>query len=203
MLELSRKAYLEDVLFGKQNSKERAEITSFIERACAMSGEELTKEVNEHLKMKMFLVGQNITAADIIVALFSATHIKDLMDHEKREVPHAFRWIDHIQHLPGLGEQMTSLGLFVSFPEEEGEMSKGQLKKLEKLKALKAAKEAKAAGPKGGDGAAGKGAKPNKEGAADGGNKGPAEEEKQGEKPKKQKQQQQNKGEKGAKGGKA
>ena len=84
--------------------------------------------------MKMFLVGQNITAADIIVALYTATYIKDLMDHEKREIPHAFRWIDHIQHLPGLGEQMTSLGLFVSFPEEEGEMSKAQMKKLEKIK---------------------------------------------------------------------
>jgi len=102
----------------------------------------LTEHINEHLKMKMFLVGQNITAADIIVALYSATYIKDLADDDKREVPHAFRWIDHIQHLPGLGEQMTALGLFVSFPEEEGEVSKSQAKKLAKIKA---AKEAKAA----------------------------------------------------------
>ena len=52
----------------------------------------------------MFLVGQNITAADITVALFTAPYIKDLMDHEKRDLKHTFRWIDHIQHLPGLDE---------------------------------------------------------------------------------------------------
>lgn len=131
MMELSRKAYLEDILFGKPNSNERSEITSFIELAQKLSGEELTNHINTHLAMKMFLVGQNISAADIIVALYSATYIRGLEDHEKREVPHAFRWIDHIQHLPGLGEQMTSLGLFVSFPEELGELSKAQLKKIE------------------------------------------------------------------------
>jgi len=104
MLELARKAYLEDILFGKSNSKDRSEITSFIELAQRLTGEELVNHINEHLKMKMFLVGQNITAADIIVALYCANYFKDLMDHEKVEVPHAFRWIDHIQHLPGLGE---------------------------------------------------------------------------------------------------
>ena len=131
--------------------------------------------------MKMFLVGQNISAADIIVALYSAPYIRDLADHEKREVPHAFRWIDHIQHLPGLGEQMTSLGLFVSFPEEEGEMSKAQLKKLEKAKQIAAAKAAKAAGKQAE--AKGDQAKPEEEKKAAGG--GPPEEQKQGEKPKK------------------
>mgnify|MGYP000247385406 FL=1 len=41
MLEISRAAYLEDVLFGSAKGKERPEILSFIELAQGMSGEEL------------------------------------------------------------------------------------------------------------------------------------------------------------------
>jgi len=39
--EISRACYLEDVLFGKRDSKERFEIGSFIELALRMDGEEL------------------------------------------------------------------------------------------------------------------------------------------------------------------
>lgn len=58
-----------------------------------------------------------------------------MIDYQKSEdFPHAFRWIDHIQHLPGMLEQVEYLGLFVTFPKKEGaqEMSKSQLKKLAK-----------------------------------------------------------------------
>ena len=46
--------------------------------------------------MKMFLVGQNITAADIITYLYVAEHFKGLMDFQKIEMCHTFRWLDHI-----------------------------------------------------------------------------------------------------------
>lgn len=50
------------------------------------------------------------------------------------ELAHAFRWLDHIQHLPGMDEQIEGLGLFVSFPDiNAGEPSKAQLKKLAKI----------------------------------------------------------------------
>jgi len=39
--EISRAAYLEDVMFGKRDSKERYEIESLIELACRMDSEEL------------------------------------------------------------------------------------------------------------------------------------------------------------------
>ena len=39
MLEIAQAAYLQDILFGGAKSKERAEITSFIELAQRMSGE--------------------------------------------------------------------------------------------------------------------------------------------------------------------
>ena len=55
--EISKAAYLEDVMFGKKDSKERYEIESFIELACRMDTEELVNHINQHLAMRMFIVG--------------------------------------------------------------------------------------------------------------------------------------------------
>jgi glutathione S-transferase len=104
MLEIARSVYLDDVLFGKKDSKERSEVESFIELAHRLSVDELMAHVNEHLAPRMFLVGQNITAADIVVHLRIAAKFRGLMDFQKIELPNAFRWIDHIQHLPGMLE---------------------------------------------------------------------------------------------------
>ena len=68
--------------------------------------------------MRMFIIGQNITAADIVVHLNVASHMKELNDHQKMDVPNAFRWLDHIQHLPGYSDIASANGLFVSFPNE-------------------------------------------------------------------------------------
>jgi len=46
--------------------------------------------------MKMFLIGQSISAADIVVYLKMAAYVRDLKDYQKIEIAHAFRWIDHI-----------------------------------------------------------------------------------------------------------
>jgi len=42
---------------------------------------------------------------------------------------------------------MSDMGMFVSFPEEAGEMSKAQEKKMKKIQAAKAAKAAKKEAP--------------------------------------------------------
>ena len=34
-----------------------------------MDGEELTNHINKHLAVRMFIIGQNISAADIVVHL--------------------------------------------------------------------------------------------------------------------------------------
>jgi hypothetical protein len=52
----------------------------------------------------MFLCGLSISAADIVVFSHIAKHFSALSDFEKMNLPHAFRWIDHVQHLPGLLE---------------------------------------------------------------------------------------------------
>ena len=57
MLEISKAAYLEEILFGKKQSKERFEIESYIEQSSRMDTDELLAQVNKALTMKMFLVG--------------------------------------------------------------------------------------------------------------------------------------------------
>ena len=95
----------------------------------------------------MFLVSTNITAADVVVFTALAPYFAaELKDFEKIALANAFRWIDHIQHLPGLLTQVQAKGLFTSFPDESAEPpSKAQLKKLAKLQAAKEAKEKKKA----------------------------------------------------------
>jgi len=61
-----------------------------------MEVEELVGYINTHLEMKMFLIGQSISAADIVVYLKMAAYVRDLKDYQKIEIAHAFRWIDHI-----------------------------------------------------------------------------------------------------------
>ena len=133
MLEISKACYLENVLFGKANSVERSEIGNFIETVGRMEGKELTEYVNEHMAMKMFLVSENVTAADVVVLSSMAPYFSKLTDFEKMALPHAFRWIDHVQHLPGMLEQVKAKSMFTTFPDESSEgPSKAQLKKLEK-----------------------------------------------------------------------
>ena len=98
MLEIARKCYLEDILFGKPDSVERVEIGQFVETVDRLKGKELADYINDYMATRMFLVSENITAADIIVFASLAPFFSDpeLKDFEKMALPHAFRWIDHI-----------------------------------------------------------------------------------------------------------
>ena len=69
----------------------------------------------------MFLCGLNITAADIVVFAHIAKTFASLPDFEKLNLPHAFRWLDHIQHLPGMLDLVKEKDLFVPFPNEKAE----------------------------------------------------------------------------------
>ena len=145
MLEIAQACYLEEVLFGKKDSNTRTEISSFVEQAQRLAPAELIAKVNEHIgQQRMFLCGMSITAADIVVFAHIAKEFAALTDFEKMNLPHAFRWLDHIQHLPGMLELAHQKALFVAFPDENVEgPSKAQLKKLAKLQAVKDAKEKK------------------------------------------------------------
>ena len=93
--------------------------------------EELAKFLNSHLEMRMFLSGHAITAADIIAHAHLAEYFVGLPDYEKIQMPNTFRWIDHVQHLPGFLEEVQARGLFITFPDENAQApSQSQLKKL-------------------------------------------------------------------------
>ena len=85
----------------------------------------------------MFLVGEGITAADLVIfSVLAPLFSSELQSADKFEMPHAFRWIDHIQHLPGMLEQVEAKNLFTTFPDQSADpsqMSKSQLKKLAKI----------------------------------------------------------------------
>lgn len=70
MLEIARACYLEDVLFAKAEAVERNEIGQYIEMVGRLEARELLDHVNTQMAQRMFLVGDNITAADVVV--FSA-----------------------------------------------------------------------------------------------------------------------------------
>ena len=133
MQEIAKAVYLEEVLFGKFESSQRSEVLSFCEIAIRKEPEELTKLLNAHLETRMFLVGHSITAADLLSHAHLAAYFAALADYEKLQYPHTFRWLDHLQHLPGLFEEVSIRGLFVSFPDENAQPpSKSQLKKQAK-----------------------------------------------------------------------
>jgi len=96
MSEIAKAVYLEEVMMGKKNSIERLEILSFIEMAHKTEPAELVSHLNQHLEMRMFVVGHSVTAADVTLLAFLAEHFNHLQDYEKLLVPNAFRWIDHI-----------------------------------------------------------------------------------------------------------
>ena len=90
----------------------------------------------------MYLVGFNITAADIFAYAHIVHHVQKMQDFEKIEKNNLFRWVDLLQHLPGLSQYAETHNLVVSFPDEGAKpISKSQQKKLDKLKSKKEGKE--------------------------------------------------------------
>jgi glutathione S-transferase len=78
--------------------------------------------LNTHIgQARIFISGMNISAADIILFAHIAKYFSALPDFEKINLPHTFRWIDHMQHLPGMLEQIKNKSLFTTFPDESAE----------------------------------------------------------------------------------
>jgi glutathione S-transferase len=78
-------------------------VSNFIEIVSRLDSKDLSEHINEYMSERMFLVSTNITAADIVVFSALANYFaKELKDYEKIALPNVFRWLDHIQHLPGL-----------------------------------------------------------------------------------------------------
>ena len=67
MLEIARACYLEEILFAKADSVQRNEIGSFVDMVGRLSPREMAEHVNGHMAQRMFLVGEGITAADLVI----------------------------------------------------------------------------------------------------------------------------------------
>ena len=102
MLEIARACYLEEVLFAKAESVQRTEISQFVDMVGRLSDREMAAHVNTHMAQRMFLVGEGITAADVVIFAVLAPLFSTEGSSLAFELTHAFRWIDHIQHLPGM-----------------------------------------------------------------------------------------------------
>ena len=94
--EVSKACYLEEIMVRKVDSQERDEVSMFCEMAMGQSEADLSTAVDKHMGMRMFLVGKQVSFADIIVFASLASHWSKMDDREKATLPNTFRWIDHI-----------------------------------------------------------------------------------------------------------
>ncbi|XP_017285310.1 eukaryotic translation elongation factor 1 epsilon-1 [Kryptolebias marmoratus] len=60
------------------------------------------KDLNLYLQDKVFLAGNHVTLADILIYYGLHPIIVDLAVQEKEEYVNVTRWFDHIQHHPGI-----------------------------------------------------------------------------------------------------
>jgi len=148
MTAISSACYIEDVMIGAPDSTTRDEVSQLVEMAARLSPAELSDYLNDHMKSRMFVVGKSITVADITLFSTMIQYWHSLDVEAKLAKPHCFRWIDHVQHLPGMWDQIQARNLSVEFPveEEKEELSKAQQKKLDKAKWAADQKANKAAG---------------------------------------------------------
>jgi aminoacyl tRNA synthase complex-interacting multifunctional protein 1 len=137
----------EKIFLGK-NDLDNHQILSYFELINSLTTEELADLLDNDLKLRMFLVTYNITAADIYAYAHIVHRLQGLQDFEKVEKSNLFRWIDHIQHLPGINKYAKDNGLEVTFPDENSKQpSKRELKKQAKAQYNKDKKaESKAEG---------------------------------------------------------
>ncbi len=79
---------------------------SVIELALGLSSLQLTHWLNEYLLYRTFAVGNHVTLADIVCYTHSYATLMGLVDTEKFKFINVYRWANHIQRLPGLGDHI-------------------------------------------------------------------------------------------------
>lgn len=133
----------EKIFLGRTEA-DNHQILSYFEVINGLQTEELATLLNNDLSLRMFLATYNITAADIYAYAHIVHHVQGLQDFEKVAQNNLFRWVDHLQHLPGIDKYAKEHGLEVSFPDESAKQpSKRELKKMAKQQYLKDKKEGK------------------------------------------------------------
>lgn len=148
---------------------ENSQILSYFEIVPQIKDQALAELLNKDLKLRTYLVGHNITAADIFAYAYVVNYTKGLTKEQFLEYGNLFRWVDQIQHFPGINAFVVANNLLIDSiadptplpvtskestneedkTEETPKLSKKQLKKLakkearEQYKAEKAGKDGK------------------------------------------------------------
>ena len=74
--------------------------------------------LNNHLMTRTFCNGNNITISDFYAFSFVIQEVYKLHDDKKFKFCNVIRWVDHIQNLNGLKDQLERLKFMVSLPFE-------------------------------------------------------------------------------------
>ncbi|CAH2284299.1 eukaryotic translation elongation factor 1 epsilon-1 [Pelobates cultripes] len=69
----------------------------------------ILKDLNLYLEDKVYLAGNTITLADILIYYGLHPIIADLSIQEKETYINVSRWFSHIQHYPGIRQHLPSL----------------------------------------------------------------------------------------------
>ncbi|XP_035416167.1 eukaryotic translation elongation factor 1 epsilon-1 [Cygnus olor] len=69
----------------------------------------ILKDLNTHLEDKVYLAGNSFTLADILM-YYGLHHVMvDLTVQEKEKYLNVSRWFNHIQHYPGVRQQLSNV----------------------------------------------------------------------------------------------
>jgi aminoacyl tRNA synthase complex-interacting multifunctional protein 1 len=149
---LAEATRFEKIFLGRDDAQNN-QILSYFELVNQLEASDIAELINNDLTLRMFLVGYNITAADIFTYAHVVEHVQGLKDFEKVQQNNLFRWVDHIQSLPGISKFAEQTHMIVSFPDENAKgPSKRELKKLAKKQAQTDGKANKGGDkPKGGE----------------------------------------------------
>ncbi|XP_044150650.1 eukaryotic translation elongation factor 1 epsilon-1 [Bufo gargarizans] len=72
-------------------------------------GRTALKDLNSYLEDKVYMAGNKITLADILIYYGLHPIIADLSIQEKESYINVSRWFSHIQHYPGVRQHLPSL----------------------------------------------------------------------------------------------
>lgn len=90
------------------------QVTAYFEEIPSLNKEELVEKLNTELNLRMFLVGYNITAADIFAYAHVAHLVHGMSDADKNKHNNLFRWARYLQQVDGISEFATKHNLVLA-----------------------------------------------------------------------------------------
>eukprot|EP01016_Furgasonia_blochmanni_P014119 TRINITY_DN1730_c0_g1_i6.p1 TRINITY_DN1730_c0_g1~~TRINITY_DN1730_c0_g1_i6.p1 ORF type:complete len:246 (+),score=50.54 TRINITY_DN1730_c0_g1_i6:91-828(+) len=129
---LAYAAFAENIVIGADEDTKN-KVKNYIQLCETKGVDELIETLDEELLTKSFLVGYNITLADLICFVYVSDKLSAMTEVERLEYVNLSRWFDHVQNLGGINEFLRSTGRgLVTFLRPE--LQDGGKKKKDKKK---------------------------------------------------------------------